>query len=49
MHDGTCLCAKVQGWIQETILLDAGERKMLLISSREEEKGDNVMFSRFQH
>lgn len=26
MHNRSCLCAEVQGWIQETVLLDAGER-----------------------
>lgn len=30
VHHRTCLCAEVQGRIQETVLLDAGERKMLL-------------------
>lgn len=37
VHHRTRLCSEVQGWIEETVLLDAGERKMLLFFFKGEE------------
>lgn len=35
MYDGTRLRAEVQGWIQETVLLDAGEMLLAFFRARQ--------------